>query len=53
MTTNQRMAAAIGQFLVEAGANFNELQENMTYTSAARIQQVFSRIFTSSRALRE
>jgi len=47
MMTNRRMAAAIGQFLVEAGANFHELQENMTYKSAARIAQVFPRVFKS------
>ena len=41
------MAAAIGQFLVEAGANFHELQENMTYKSAAWIAQVFPRVFKS------
>jgi predicted chitinase len=39
--TNRRMAAAIGQFLVEAGSAFQEVVENLRYTTAARIHQVF------------
>jgi predicted chitinase len=45
MTTNKRMAAAVGQFLVEAGASFQELVENLYYTTASRLVQVFPREF--------
>jgi predicted chitinase len=41
LTTNRRMAAAIGQFLVEAGGGFQELVENLDYTHASRIAAVF------------
>jgi len=41
MQTNRRMAAAIGQFLVEAGPAFQELVEDMTYTHAAHIAATF------------
>jgi predicted chitinase len=43
-TNNQRVAAAIGQFLVEAGDSFEEVVENMNY-SAARMMQVWSSTF--------
>lgn len=43
-TTNQRVAAAIGQFLVEAGDSFNEVVENMNY-SADRMMQVWPSTF--------
>jgi predicted chitinase len=39
------MAAAIGQFLVEAGSGFQEVVENLHYTTAARIHQVFPNEF--------
>lgn len=41
MGANKRMAAAVGQFLVEAGSSFQELVENLYYTTASRIVQVF------------
>ena len=41
LDTNRRMAAAIGQFLVEAGPSFREIIEDLRYTTAARICQVF------------
>jgi predicted chitinase len=43
LTSNQRRAAAIGQFLVEAGPGFNEIVENLNY-SAERASQVFHTI---------
>jgi predicted chitinase len=43
--TNRRMAAAIGQFLVEAGAGFQEVVENLHYSTAARIHQIFPNEF--------
>jgi predicted chitinase len=45
MTSHRRMAAAIGQFLVEAGAAFQELIENVTYTHAERMLDVFPHAF--------
>jgi predicted chitinase len=45
MATNKRMAAAVGQFLVEAGASFQELVENLYYTTASRLVQVFPHEF--------
>lgn len=48
LRTNRRVAAAVGQFLVEAGASFNELAENLDYTHASRISQVFPREFPTS-----
>jgi predicted chitinase len=45
MATNKRMAAAVGQFLVEAGSSFQELVENLYYTTASRLVQVFPREF--------
>jgi predicted chitinase len=44
LTNNQRIAAAIGQFLVEAGDSFEEVIENMSY-SAARMVQVWPSTF--------
>jgi len=41
LNSNLRRAAAIGQFLVEAGASFQEVVENLNYSTAARINQVF------------
>jgi predicted chitinase len=45
LQTSKRMAAAIGQFLVEAGSGFQEVVENLHYTTAARIHQVFPNEF--------
>jgi predicted chitinase len=45
MATNKRVAAAVGQFLVEAGSSFQELVENLYYTTASRLVQVFPREF--------
>ena len=45
LQTSRRMAAAIGQFLVEAGSGFQEVVENLHYTTAARIYQVFPNEF--------
>jgi predicted chitinase len=45
MTSNRRIAAAIGQFLVEAGAGFQELVENLNYTHAERLVEVFPNEF--------
>lgn len=41
LTTDRRIAAAIGQFLVEAGDSFQELAEDLDYTSATRISEVY------------
>jgi len=41
LSSNKRMAAAIGQFLVEAGSGFHELAENMNYTHTDRLVAVF------------
>jgi predicted chitinase len=45
LQSNKRMAAAIGQFLVEAGSGFQEVVENLHYTTATRIHQVFPNEF--------
>jgi predicted chitinase len=50
LKTNRRVAAAIGQFLVEAGAAFQELTENLTYTHAARLVAVYPREFPTQAA---
>jgi len=47
MTTHRQMAAAVGQFLVEAGAAFQETIENLNYTHAERLHDVFPRHFPS------
>ncbi len=44
LTSNQRIAAAIGQFMVEAGESFGEVIENMSY-SAARMMVVWPSTF--------
>jgi predicted chitinase len=43
--TNKRMAAAVEQFLVEAGSGFGEVVENLRYTHASRIVAVFPKEF--------
>jgi predicted chitinase len=45
LDNDRRMAAAIGQFLVEAGPSFREIVENLRYTTANRICQVFPEQF--------
>ena len=45
LQSNKRIAAAIGQFLVEAGSGFQEVVENLHYTTATRIHQVFPNEF--------
>jgi predicted chitinase len=44
LNTDRRRAAAMGQFLVEAGAAFQEVVENLNY-SAERAAQVFPGLF--------
>jgi predicted chitinase len=39
--TNKRIAAGIGQFLVEAGSAFQEVVENLRYSTAQRIHDIF------------
>ena len=48
LTTDKRIAAAIGQFLVEAGDSFSELEEDLYYTSAIRLAEVFSLAFPTA-----
>lgn len=45
MTHHRPMAAAVGQFLVEAGAAFQETAENLNYTHAQRLHDVFPSVF--------
>jgi esterase/lipase superfamily enzyme/predicted chitinase len=45
LTSHRRMAAAVGQFLVEAGAAFQELIEEVNYTHAQRMLDVFPHAF--------
>jgi predicted chitinase len=48
LNSNRRMAAAIGQFLVEAGSAFQETVENLNYTHADRIAEVFPHAFPTA-----
>lgn len=41
ITTARRIAAFLGQVSQEAGSGFRELEENLNYTHAERIRQVF------------
>ena len=50
ISTSRRIAAAVGQFLVEAGGSFNEIVENLTYTHASRLRQIFPREFPTEAA---
>jgi len=50
LSTNKRIAAAIGQFLVEAGADFQEMIEDLTYTHASRLVQIFPNEFPTEAA---
>lgn len=45
VNTDRRKAVAVGQFLVEAGAGFNEIKENLNYTHADRLVQVYPSYF--------
>ena len=45
MTGHRHIAAATGQFLVEAGAAFQEVVENLNYTHAERLHEVFPSAF--------
>jgi predicted chitinase len=47
LTTNRRIAAAVGQFLVEAGAAVQELAENLNYTHASRLVTVYPHEFAA------
>lgn len=47
LNTNRMVAAAIGQFMVEAGPTFNEIRENLNYTHAERLVEVFPKEFAT------
>jgi predicted chitinase len=40
LLTNRRVAAGVGQFLVEAGSGFQEVVENLRYSTAQRIHDI-------------
>jgi predicted chitinase len=48
LNTPKRKAAAIGQFLVEAGDNFGELTEDLYYTHVEAIMSAFGSHFTDA-----
>ena len=50
LNTDKRMAAAIGQFLVEAGAAFSAIAENLNYKSADRLAAIFPSAFPNAQA---
>lgn len=50
LTTKKRVAAAIGQFLVEAGTKFQEINENLKYTTASRLVEIFPSKFPNEAA---
>jgi predicted chitinase len=43
--SERRIAAAIGQFMVEAGSTFSELEENLRYTTLSQLIKIFGRHF--------
>ncbi|WP_313687359.1 hypothetical protein [Pantoea sp.] len=45
LNSSQRVAAALGQFLVEAGPTFSELEEHLYYTTLNRLMKIFGRHF--------
>jgi predicted chitinase len=45
MTSHREMAAALGQFLVEAGAALQDVRENLNYSTAERLHDVFPSAF--------
>jgi predicted chitinase len=47
VNTNKRVAAAVGQFLSEAGSAFQELEEHLYYTHAERLHAVFPKEFAT------
>ncbi|PKH21271.1 hypothetical protein CIG19_15795 [Enterobacterales bacterium CwR94] len=47
VNTERRVAAALGQFMVEAGPTFSELKENMRYTTLRQLMRIFGRHFSS------
>ena len=53
LTTHRRIAAALGQFAVEAGEGFGQLAENLNYTHADRIMTVFGSHFSNLSAAQE
>jgi len=50
IASTKRIAAAVGQFLVEAGDSFGEIVENLTYTHASRLVQIFPNEFPNEAA---
>lgn len=50
LSNDRRIAAAMGQFLVEAGSGFHEVVENLNYTHASRIADVFRGTFADETA---
>ena len=50
VNTPRRIAAALGQFAVEAGEDFGELSENVNYTHADRIAAVWPTKFACAEA---
>jgi predicted chitinase len=47
---DKRMAAALGQFLVEAGDAFASIAENLNYTHADRLAKIFPSVFANAQA---
>ena len=45
VNTDRRVAAAIGQFMAEAGETFQDLRENMRYTTLRQLMKVFGNHF--------
>lgn len=43
--SERRVAAAVGQFMVEAGSTFSELEENLRYTTLNQLIKIFGRHF--------
>lgn len=43
--SERRIAAAVGQFMVEAGSTFSELEENLRYTTLNQLIKMFGRHF--------
>ncbi|UVC31686.1 hypothetical protein [Pantoea sp. SOD02] len=47
INSDRRIAAAIGQFMVEAGPTFHEIKENMRYTTLRQLMRIFDRHFAN------
>ncbi|MGK3191072.1 glycoside hydrolase family 19 protein [Enterobacter soli] len=43
--SDRRIAAAVGQFMVEAGSTFSELEENLRYTTLSQLMKIFGNHF--------